>query len=232
MSKSRICLEFAAGVAIGLLVGLIAGLSISPVVGMILGALSTSLLILLGFKESKDATASIAHAIRVLGFGLSCSIALIAGILLRTHAVLSPSLSEQKSRLAVLSTFTPTEIQQILLLTNYGLQPPSTDSSTSPQSESPNKKPGQDEKSPLKDKEKVLNVTSPQRQTATLASAGLLRSGSAEFCQSVRWDNSSSPSAYVAELRRWDPRLAHFIDSLPVDMQDQASKALSKSLCP
>ncbi|MGO8719854.1 MAG: hypothetical protein ACLQMO_11640, partial [Acidobacteriaceae bacterium] len=93
MNKLHWILEFAAGAAIGLLVGLIAGLSISPVTQTVLGSLSAGLLILLGLKQSKESTQEAAHTIRILGFGLSCSIALILGVFLRTHSTLSPDLA-------------------------------------------------------------------------------------------------------------------------------------------
>jgi hypothetical protein len=238
MTKLRGFLEFAAGAAIGLLVGFIAGLSISPVVATILGALSTSLLILLGLKESKDPTTAVAHAIRVLGFGFFCSISLIAGILFRTYGVLSPPLVEQKRHLAEVNVFTPAEIDQILLLTNYGLQsvaaPASSSSSVSEVQDrkaAPDQKSAQSVKESL-DKKANTNPGQVQPATAALASAGLLRAGSAEFCQAARRENFSSVGEYVDELRRWDARLAHFIESVPTESRDQVSKSLSKSLCP
>ena len=230
-------LEFTAGAAIGLLVGFIAGLSISPVVATILGTLSTGLLILLGFKEPRDGMASTAHSIRVLGFGLSCLVALITGILFRTHAVLSPPLAEQKSRLTAVNVFTPPEVEQILLLTNYGLQAPSSVPPPPALAGPEERKSGQDQQSMRsgeENKEKPTNFASaqPQPALASLASAGLLRAGPVEFCQSARRESFNSVGEYVTEVRRWDPKLAQFIESLPPVSRDQASRSLSRLLCP
>lgn len=77
-----------AGISIGLLVGLTTGMSVSPVVGIVLGALSTGLLALLGLaKQPQDAGAST----RVAMFGLTCAVSILAGVEIRTHSLLSPS---------------------------------------------------------------------------------------------------------------------------------------------
>ncbi len=235
MTKSRGFIEFAAGAAIGLLVGFIAGLSISPVVATILGALSTSLLVLLGFKESKDPITAVAHAIRVLGFGLFCSISLIAGVLFRTYGVLSPPLEAQKQHLA--KVFSPAEIDQILLLTNYGLRPSADHASSAPTIDSQDKKPVPDKKvvpdeREGKDKKPKADLEQSQSETAALASSGSLRAGSPQFCDAARREKFKTVDEYVKELRRWDTKLAGFIESIPPDSRDQVARSLSKSLCP
>jgi len=237
MTKVRGFLEFAAGAAIGSLVGFIAGLSISPVVATILGALSTSLLVLLGFKESKDPTTAVSLAIRVLGFGLFCSISLISGILFRTYGVLSPPLTVQKQHLTVVQVFSPAEIDKILLLTNYGLQPSPADPASDPHINSQDDKPAADKKVEPNEKEckdKKANTDSEQSQpvTAALASGGLLRAGSARFCDAARREKFKTVDEYVKELRRWDTKLAVFIESIPPESQDQVARSLSKSICP
>jgi hypothetical protein len=228
MSKLRELLELGAGAAIGLLVGLIAGLSISPVTSTILGALSTGLLVLLGFKESQETTYSASHAFRVLGFGLFCSLALIAGISLRTHQVLSPSLARQKQQLTDIGVFTPGEIDRILLSTNFGLAP-----STAPDAkDSPKPLVGERESRSSPSRTATSGETAAKDRPGDLASAGLLRAGSAQFCQMARREQFRDVHAYVTELKNIDPRLAHVIESAPVNDQDRLSKSLSEYLCP
>lgn len=90
-----------AGGAIGLLVGIAAGLSTAPVIAVIVGTLSTGLLILLGLKKSDSApedaaVADAAMIARIAAFGLVCTFGLVVGVLLRAHDVLSPSVSKME----------------------------------------------------------------------------------------------------------------------------------------
>lgn len=224
-------LKFGAGGAIGLLVGLIAGLSVSPVTSTILGALSAGLLVLLGFKDSKGGDNSQGHALKVLGFGLFCSIALVLGISLRTHQVLSPSLETQKKRLMAVKVFTPDDISAILLSTNFGLVPIRKSDAE------------EGVKSVYNDKRNSTNVhgeakapvnTQPVSGVASadLAYAGLLRAGSTEFCQIARREQFRDVRAYLDALKIKDPGLAHVIESVPESDRDALSYSLSEYICP
>jgi hypothetical protein len=222
-------LGFAAGSSIGLVVGLIAGLSISPVTSTILGALSASLLILLGLKRSKGSQGSQSQDVKVLGFGLFCSISLLVGIGLRTHQVLSPRLEAQKDRLASLKVFTPDEVSQILMATNFGLQ------RASPSDVENAAKSGQAGQADSTDKTKNAGEGDrPNLQAAKgeVQNAGLLRAGSVGFCQVGRRELFRDLGAYLDELRQIDPKLARVIETAPASCQDDLSKSLSKYLCP
>jgi len=93
------------GIGIGLLLGIIIGLSVSPVVKTILGALSGLLAAFLGLQESlfskqdedpeKVANRIYLNGIRAGSFGIATVIALLAGMYLRTHGVLSISIEQQ-----------------------------------------------------------------------------------------------------------------------------------------
>jgi hypothetical protein len=221
-------LGLAAGSAIGLVVGLIAGLSISPVTSTILGALSASLLILLGLKSSKGGQDPRNHDARVLGFGLLCSVSLIVGISLRTHQILSPPIEAQKDRLTSLKLFTPDEVSQILMATNFGLQRASVPAVENPA------KPGQAEQSGPKDTRKsAKGGDQPNLQAANrdVENAGLLRAASVKFCQIGRRESFRDLDAYLAELHRINPNLARVIEAAPTSYQDELSKSLSKYLC-
>jgi len=204
MTILRRLFEFATGSAIGVLVGLIAGLSISPITSMVLGALSTGLLILLGLTEPKGSENSENRTTRILGFGLACSFALVLGIYLRTHQVLSPPLETQKERLTATKVFTEEQISEILLSTNFGIHP----TANSP------------------------NSPSGTGAAADLASATLLRSGSEDFCRVAKRDQFHDLAAYLDELKRRDAKLAHIIESAPKNYQDSLSKSLSDYRCP
>jgi hypothetical protein len=186
------------------------------VTSTILGALSASLLILLGLKSSKGSQGSQNHDARVFGFGLFCSISLLVGISLRTHRMLAPPLEAQRDRLKSLEVFTPDEVSQILMATNFGLQRTSA--------------PDNENAAPKNAKGKDL----PNLRAANgdVENAGLLRSGSVEVCQIGRRELFRDLDAYLAELHRIDPKLAHLIEIAPASYQDDLSKSLSKYLCP
>lgn len=228
--SARYCdfLGLAAGSAIGLVVGLIAGLSISPVTSTILGALSASVLILLGLKSSKGSQDSQHHDVRVLGFGLFCSISLLVGIGLRTHQILSPPIEAQRDRLMSLRVFTPDEVSQILMATNFGLQRASVSDVEN------TARPGRSEPNGSKDTPKnSKGRDQPNLQAANgdVENAGLLRAGSVKFCQIGRRELFRDLDAYLAELHRIDPNLAGVIETAPTSYQDDLSKSLSKYLC-
>jgi len=227
MSGSRL-LEFSSGAAIGLLVGFMAGLSISPVTSTILGALATGLLVLLGFRTSKGPNDPDPHAWRVLGFGVFCSVALAIGIGARTHQWLSPSLKVQKQGLD--AVFSPADTNQILLSTNYGLRPAGTDTTNNnKQTVTPGGKDTETEHS--KSEKPNSNPQSQPVASADLVSGTLLRAGRADYCQVGSWDRLQNVSAFVFELKKWDARLAHVIESAPENSRESMSKSLSQYLC-
>jgi hypothetical protein len=229
LARHPVFLGLAAGSAIGLVVGLIAGLSISPVTSTILGALSASLLILLGLKSSKGGQDSQSHDARVLGFGLLCSISLLVGIGLRTHQILSPPIEAQKDRLTSLKVFTPDEVSQILMATNFGLERASRADVDNVA------KSGQGEQSGSTDTSKTSKEKDRPTLRATngdVQNAGLLRAGSVEFCQIGRRELFRDLNAYLAELHQIDPKLERVIETAPTSYQDDLSKSLSKYLCP
>lgn len=87
-----------AGAGLGLLVGILVGLSSSPVVSTVVGALAAGMITLLGFvRPSKDGESSYAEGsvVRLGSFGLACTAAVLFGLFIRTHNLLSPSISEQ-----------------------------------------------------------------------------------------------------------------------------------------
>jgi hypothetical protein len=87
-----------AGIGLGLLVGLLLGLSSSPVVSLVVGALATGMVTLLGFvRSNKDPESAYTEgsAIRLGSFGFSCAAAVLLGLCIRTYNWASPSVEEQ-----------------------------------------------------------------------------------------------------------------------------------------
>ncbi|WP_421763957.1 hypothetical protein [Ekhidna sp.] len=90
-----------AGIGLGLLIGIIAGLSVSPVVKTILGTLAALLGAFLGlqgslFKKGETSTDDLlAMSLRTGSFGVACALAIVGGVLLRTHNVLGISIKAQ-----------------------------------------------------------------------------------------------------------------------------------------
>lgn len=95
-----------AGVSPGLLLGVLVGLATSPVVGSVVGGLVTLLATFLTLRETKRDEAALTdrnfdddlRRLTLMGFGLACLGGLFWGLFLRTHDVLSPSVSEQVKR--------------------------------------------------------------------------------------------------------------------------------------
>lgn len=93
--------EVLAGSGLGLLVGLLLGLSSSHVVSLVIAALATGMVTLLGFTRDArvDQTShSVGSAVRLGCFGIACAAAVLLGLAIRTHDWLSPSLHDQIKR--------------------------------------------------------------------------------------------------------------------------------------
>jgi hypothetical protein len=96
------------------------GLSISPVVATVLAALGTSLLALLGLKDSSSGGAQAqANSLRVLGFGVFAVVCVSVGLTIRTHSWLSPSPASQRAVLKE-AGLSDGEIHRILLARELG----------------------------------------------------------------------------------------------------------------
>jgi hypothetical protein len=112
-----------AGGAIGLLVGIAAGLSTAPVVAVIVGAISTGLLILLGLKKDSPAdtgTSDAAMVARIAAFGIVCSVALVLGVLARAHDVLSPTPTKMEQQWKA-AGFSEQQAREIVMYEKLGL---------------------------------------------------------------------------------------------------------------
>lgn len=107
-----------AGIGLGLLIGLIVGLSIAQVTGVILGALASLLTAFFGLRPNKDGENG--NHVIIGAFGVTCAIAIIGGICIRTHDLLSPSLKRNISEYRE-ANFDTTEIKKIILFQELGI---------------------------------------------------------------------------------------------------------------
>jgi hypothetical protein len=113
------------GISLGLLLGLLIGLSATPVVSIVITALVALLAGLFGLSEKIGPDLSAASVRRLSAFGLAAAIAAPAGVWIRTHEILGPSIEEQKASLRAIGySDGSAEQKDMLRYLRYGLLPP------------------------------------------------------------------------------------------------------------
>lgn len=119
--------DWAGGGSLGVLLGLLIGLSASPVVNTVISALVALLAGLFGFSEKISLAVSAGPARRLIAFSLCAALVVPAGVYVRTHDVLAPSLERQKADLALIGyqEGTPQHAEMLRYL-RYGLLPSGT----------------------------------------------------------------------------------------------------------
>lgn len=132
--RNAALIQIFSGIGMGLLVGIIVGLSVSEVVSIILGALAALLAAFLGVQdhqssktEQVDTTVinkSIMTGLRAGSFGISCVVAILFGIFLRTHNVLSVETSlKEQINVWTEAGYDTTEARQYVVYENLGILP-------------------------------------------------------------------------------------------------------------
>lgn len=123
------------GIGIGLLIGIIVGLSSSEVVSIILGALAALLAAFLGLQDQRASAEEEGPAINTLkmsglragSFGVSCVIAILLGMYLRTHQVLSDTISlKEQVDVWVEAGYDTTQARQYVVFQKLGITPENT----------------------------------------------------------------------------------------------------------
>jgi hypothetical protein len=109
-----------AGLGLGLLVGTIIGLSIAEVTGIVVGALTSLLAAFFGLRSNKEGETG--NQMVIGTFGIICLLGIFLGLYIRTHNLLSPSLSSEIKEYQEAS-FDANEIKEIILFTKLGLVP-------------------------------------------------------------------------------------------------------------
>jgi hypothetical protein len=92
--SKRTGIDVISGAGLGFLTGLLLGLSVHEVVGSFLSVAAALLASFFGLSQKSEEFAS-GHTARIAAFGLTCSGAVLIGIAIRSHELLSPSVSDQ-----------------------------------------------------------------------------------------------------------------------------------------
>lgn len=124
MSSKAVVVDWLAGASLGLLVGLLVGLSTSPVAAIVVGSLAALLGGVFGLAEKLPSGLVGSGARRLSAFALACVVALLGGVVMRTHHVLSPSAAQLRSQLVEIDITDPVEQKQMLRFLRFGLLPP------------------------------------------------------------------------------------------------------------
>ena len=106
----------------GLLVGILVGLSSSPVVSIVIGALATGMITLLGFVpggKGGEAAYAGGSTVRLGSFGFACTVAVLLGLGIRTYNWASPSIAEQIQKVEQ-AGYTPDEARRWVAYRNIG----------------------------------------------------------------------------------------------------------------
>jgi len=83
--------DLIAGAALGLLVGLLIGMTTSSVVGSVVGSLIALIVAVVGLNKETSVIFSAASALRLAAFSVVATLAVLGGVAIRTHDLLSPS---------------------------------------------------------------------------------------------------------------------------------------------
>jgi hypothetical protein len=182
--------QLLAGTALGLLLGLLVGLSSSPVVATAVGALTGGMLVFLGFTSNSQADSNTkspfeAAGWRLTGFGLACTVALVVGLLIRTHDLLAQPIKKQVSELTD-AGFTSDEAHAWVAYKNIGV---------------------------LMREPSNLPMDKDKRAAGT-ASSYLFASPGTDSCDLFNPDKYSSQAEHLIALRNAGGRYAAFADSI------------------
>ncbi|UPG72699.1 hypothetical protein MVG78_00405 [Roseomonas gilardii subsp. gilardii] len=112
--------EVLAGAGLGCLMGLMLGLAATPVVASALAALTALLAAFFGLVKAED---SPDRALRIGSFGAACSLALLLGLGLRTHDLLSPSIRAEVRQWTD-AGFEEKEARAMVAFQRLGIAPP------------------------------------------------------------------------------------------------------------
>jgi hypothetical protein len=113
--------DILAGIGLGALTGLLISLSVAQVVGSVVAALAALLGAILGFTKVGEQELSSRPA-RSGAFGLSCVVAILLGLLVRTNQIGTPSITEQVEEFTQ-AGFSLAEARSLVAFKLFGLVP-------------------------------------------------------------------------------------------------------------
>lgn len=121
MIAKRSWIDAVAGGGLGFLTGLVLGLSVHQVVGAFVAALAATLASFFGLSNKAGPT-DFGHTVRVASFGVTCSCAVLLGIVIRTYELLAPSIADQVRTLTE-AHYSPEEARTLIAFKTLGLVP-------------------------------------------------------------------------------------------------------------
>jgi hypothetical protein len=211
-----------AGGGLGLLVGLLLGLSSSPTVALVVGALATAMTTLLGFVKADGGTTGISlksSAVRLGSFGFACAVAVLLGLLMRTHEWASPSVDQQINAL-VKAGYSPDEARQWVEYRSLGtiLNPAARGTS------------GAESRSPASNTSDLAASHSAALGSSVLFSGG--DSGDCQYFDTSQYKNAQEQLHSLQLLGGVYARYAQKIGSLDDKKQKAALEGLQLIYCP
>jgi hypothetical protein len=114
-------LNFVAGLCLGTLTGTLVGLTTTGVVSTVLSTVVAIITAFLGIGGELKFFETSSAPIRVIGFSLAMTIALVSGIWLRSHQALSPTPIEIVRQLTA-AGYSTTEARDLARLVRFGLK--------------------------------------------------------------------------------------------------------------
>lgn len=197
-----------AGAGLGLLVGLLVGLSSSPVVSVVVGALSAGLVALLGFArpgKEGDGLHAEGSVLRLGSFGAACAVALLLGLLIRAHGWASPTIKDQVDEVQK-AGYSPEEARKWVAFRNVGT---ALDANREP--------------------------ARPGSGSAFTAGSVLFSSTSSGECQNFDTSRYKNPEEHLNALRQMGGKYAEYaerISLLDANQQKMVLDSLKLLFCP
>lgn len=124
MDSKRVVVNTLSGIGLGFLTGLLLGLAVHQVVGAFLSVIAALLASYFGLSQ-KSENSDQSDTVRIAAFGLACSGAVLVGITIRTHELLSPSISDQILALTN-AQYSAAEARSLVAFKNLGIVPKDT----------------------------------------------------------------------------------------------------------
>lgn len=127
-SMRDIAVDVLSGAGLGLLLGMVVGLASSPVVAIVVGALTSLLAVFLGLESGGDSkVASLAkvqlNGVRIGSFGLVAALGVILGLFIRINNPLSEPPTQQLARWQAALPDNPVLARQMMIFERTGITP-------------------------------------------------------------------------------------------------------------
>lgn len=232
------------GGGIGLLFGVIMGTTVTPVIGVMLGALTTVLAGILGLN---DGNFNNTKSARIGAFGLLCVAGAYMGLYVRSHNLLAPSLTELKQNY-LNAGFTEEQALNFMVIKEFGMPLVDIEKNTNPvaRSHHVSKSVELTESTPEVESqpEEVASVAQPslnysasalvqKQHSSLLFGAKVDVSGCDELSQT---DNALPLEEVINNFEltggEWDVLLTDILENVDEDDQKSALLLVKDAVCP